>query len=149
MLCVRSRECSREGWRSNGFVPSALPPPTTEEGLLGEDGAIGLEGRGEDRAAYAKESGRHWAPIEFACVVISITLTFGAVDTLKSGGGMTRRDGLRMATGMVRVFFEGDLRGNGGSSGAMKGREYLVLWKSTACCQCVSSSFVESCSVVW
>lgn len=46
---------------------------------------------------------------------------------------------------MTRVLFIGILRGDGGgNSGMTKGCEYFVVWDSTTCCQCASSSFVES-----
>ena len=118
MLGVKSRDCSREGWRSNGILAWALFLPATEDGLLGEDGATGLEDRGED------------------------------VDTPIFGGGMTLRDGLEEATGTARGCFVGELRGEeDGSSGMTKGCEYFDLWNVTTCCQCASSSFVEHCSV--
>jgi len=69
-------------------------------------------------------------------------------DTPKFGGGKNRLDGLGVATDMTRALFVGILRGDGGgNSGMTKGCEYFVVWDSTTCCQCASSSFVESRSI--
>jgi hypothetical protein len=123
VLGVRSRECRRDGWRSSGILPSALYPSATEDGLFGEDGTAGLEGRGEEGAACAGETGKQWAPAGFVCVLHPNAITSEtATVTPKFGWGITRRDGLGVATGMVRVFLVGGLRGDdGGSSGTTKG----------------------------
>jgi len=68
-------------------------------------------------------------------------------DTPEFGWGINRLDGLGVAIDMTRVLFEVDLCDGGGSSGMTKGSEYLEVWDSTTCCQCASSSFVESFSI--
>jgi len=107
------------------------------------DGTTGLECRGEEKAAHAEVTGGHW-------VSVSTTLTSEMAVSPKFGGGINRLDGLGVATDMTRLLFVGNLCGDdGGSSGMTKGCEYFVVWDSTTCCQCASSSLVESRSICW
>ena len=96
----------------------------------------------------AEVTGGHWVSVDFVCVVCSTTVVPEMADTPEFGGGINRLDGLGAATDMTRVLFAGNWRGDGGgSSGMTKGCEYFVVWNSTTCCQCASSSLVESCSI--
>jgi hypothetical protein len=146
VLGVKSYECKRDGWRSNGTLSSTRLLPAIEEGSIGEDEATGLGCRGEDEAAHDEGTGGHWVSIGFVCEVCFTTLTSETADSPNFGGGINRLDGLGGPTDMTRVLLRGD---DGASSGMTKGCEYFVVWDSTTCCQCASSSLVESRSICW